>query len=52
MGWVEFAMVVFGKEDLEEKKEEVDQVEVFLQYLVTGVGYLQVVVLLQYLVAV
>ena len=44
MGRVEFAMVVLEKEELEEKKEEVFQVEVFLQYLVVDVGYLQVVV--------
>ena len=44
MGRVEFAMVVLEKEELEEKKEEVYQVEVFLQYLVVDVGYLQVVV--------
>ena len=44
VGRVEFAMVVLEKEELEEKKEEVYQVEVFLQYLVVDVGYLQVVV--------
>ena len=47
MGQVEFAMVVFEKEELEEEKEEVYQVEVFLQYLVMDdldVGYFQVVV--------
>ena len=44
VGRVEFAMVVFEMEELEEKKEEVYQVEVFLQYLVVDVGYLQVVV--------
>ena len=44
VGLVEFAMVVFEKEELEEENEEVYQVEVFLQYLVVDVGYLQVVV--------